>query len=248
MSEQQHIHDDDLPVNLPGKIVELLARPSLVDVPENPVGQVLQRLESQFSDFSKIDLPEVIDLPKSRQAMGFDPVYIQSSAMHHVDADKILRYDLSLPMLLAARVNDGPLRLMSAGKVYRNDGVTKTHLEAFHQFEVLQLEDQTQVDAWSFATRILKVVETMFPERSVRITPTEYAMCTRAWELSIETDGEWTELLAWGEYIPRVVEALGGNSKRQTALGAGMGLERLACLVFQIKDIRQVELTTVGSA
>ncbi len=246
MQEQQSLHEGNLPSDLPAKIVELLSRPSLVDVPDNPVGRVLAQLESQFAGFTVVEVPEVIDLAQARSTMGFDPVYIEPGAMQRIDADKILRYDLSLPVMLSVRSQGKPLRILSAGKTYRNDGVTKTHLEAFHQFEVLELDDVEAIDPWSFATRILKSIETILPGKSVRITPTEYAMCTKAWELSVDTAGEWTEVLAWGEYIPRIVEVFGGNPKRQRALGAGVGLERLACLVFNIEDMRQIELVEVA--
>lgn len=248
MQEQQQFHDGDLPSDLPAKIIELLSKPSLVDVPENPVGSLLEQLQTQFAGFAMVEAPEVIDLPQLKAAMGFDPVYIDAGAIYHVDAEKILRYDLSLPLLMTARSRPLPLRVLSAGKVYRNDGISKTHLEAFHQFEVLELDDVSRIDAWSFASRILKSIEAILPGKSVRITPTEYAMCTKAWELSVETNGTWTEVLAWGEYIPRITEFLGGDPTHHTALGAGLGLERLACLVFHIEDLRQVELASVGSS
>ena len=47
-------------------------------------------------------------------------------------------------------------------------------------------------------------------------------------------------MLAWGEYADWVIRGLGADPERQTALGAGMGLERLAGLKYEIDDIRKL--------
>jgi hypothetical protein len=43
---------------------------------------------------------------------------------------------------------------------------------------------------------MLRSVDAVLPGRTVKIVPTEYPMCTQAWELSIEVDGLWYEILA----------------------------------------------------
>jgi len=61
VAEQRGIPPDELRSDLPGKVVELLARPRLTDLPENPVGRTLELLRSVFSDFAEQALPEVVD-------------------------------------------------------------------------------------------------------------------------------------------------------------------------------------------
>lgn len=47
MSEEHVVRSEDVREGLPEKIVELLARPRLTDLPENPVGSVLEQLRSE---------------------------------------------------------------------------------------------------------------------------------------------------------------------------------------------------------
>src|SRR5687768_10055278 len=62
VAEQRDISHDDIGHDLPAKVVELLARPRLTDLPENPVGRILDLLRGVYSDFKDQALPEVIDL------------------------------------------------------------------------------------------------------------------------------------------------------------------------------------------
>ena len=61
MAEQREIRPEEIGRDLPAKVVELLARPQLTDLPENPVGRVLEELRSVFADFVPSELPEVVD-------------------------------------------------------------------------------------------------------------------------------------------------------------------------------------------
>ena len=86
----------------------------------------------------------------------------------------------------------------------------------------------------------------MLPGRSVRITPTRYAMCSRAWELEVDDDGRPFEVMAWGVFSDAIVRQLGGDPAVHTAIGIGYGLERLAMLRYGIDDIRKVESARVA--
>ncbi len=51
----------------PGKVIELLARPRLTDLPENPVGRIAEDVRSALPDFTPIELPEILDFAAVRQ-------------------------------------------------------------------------------------------------------------------------------------------------------------------------------------
>jgi phenylalanyl-tRNA synthetase alpha subunit len=89
-------------------------------------------------------------------------------------------------------------------------------------------------------------VNRLLPGRAVKIIPTTYAMCSEAWELAVEDDGRWFEVLAWGIFTDRIVRHLGGDPERHTAVGVGHGLERLAMLRYGIDDIRKIETARVA--
>lgn len=44
--------------DLPQRIVELLSRPNLTALPENPVGAIWEAFRNQFDSFAVVDLPE----------------------------------------------------------------------------------------------------------------------------------------------------------------------------------------------
>ncbi len=112
------------------------------------------------------------------------------------------------------------------------------HLEVFHQAEVLWLDERAQLDSWQMTGRVLQSVDRLFPGRTFKIVPTQYQMCSQSWEIEVEDDGRWFEVLAWGVFSDRIVRHLGGDPERHIAVGVGYGLERLAMLRYGIDDIR----------
>ncbi|HUA24531.1 MAG TPA: sigma-70 family RNA polymerase sigma factor [Steroidobacteraceae bacterium] len=243
MVKQRGVDPEAVAAHLPGKIVELLASPRLTDIPENPVGQMLRQLRAAFPEFTELPLPEIVDL---REAVAKDAMYLKPSELHRVDANRILRYDLTLPLLLTARYEGQPIRVWSCGKVYRVCEAGAKHLEAFHQLEVLWLDERERADRWQLTGRVLESVERALPGRSVKIVPVEYPMCERAWELEIDDNGKWMEVLAWGVFADRIVAHLGGDPSRHVAMGVGYGLERLAMLRHGIDDIRKIDVARVA--
>jgi RNA polymerase sigma-70 factor, ECF subfamily len=230
---------------LPAKIVELLASPRLTDLPENPVGRMLEELREVYPEFNEQSLPEIIDVAEARE-IAKEAIYVKPSELHHVDPNKILRYDLTLPLLLTVRYEGRPVQVWSSGKTYRACQADATHLEAFHQFEVLWLDDREKLDPWQLTGRVLKSVDRTLPGRAVKIMSVDYPMCSRAWELGVDDDGEWVEVLAWGMFTDRIVSHLGCDPTRHTAMGVGYGLERFAMLRYGVDDIRKIDVARVA--
>jgi RNA polymerase sigma-70 factor, ECF subfamily len=246
MAEQRDIRPEDLSPDLPAKVVELLARPQLTDLPENPVGRVRELLRAVYPEFVDTALPEVIELPESEQSIAREAMYIDTNELHRIGDGRILRYDLTLPLLLTLRYTGQPIRVWTSGKAYRLCQIDARHLEAFHQAEILWLDDRDRVDPWQITGRVLQSVERVLPQRTVKIVPTQYTMCSQAWELEVEEDGQWSEVLAWGVFTDRIVTHLGGDPDRHRAVGVGYGLERLAMLRFKIDDIRKIDVASVA--
>jgi RNA polymerase sigma-70 factor (ECF subfamily) len=243
--KQSGVDPGTVAAQLPGKIVELLASPRLTDIPENPVGRMLGQLCEVYQEFTEQALPEIVDIGEAREITK-EAMYVKPSELHHVDANKILRYDLTLPLLLTIRYEGRPIRVWSSGKTYRVCRADATHLEAFHQFELLWLDDREKLDPWQLTGRVLQSVDRMLPGRAVKIMSVQYPMCSRAWELGVDEDGEWVEVLAWGVFTDRIVSHLGGDPTRHTAMGVGYGLERFAMLRYGIDDIRKIDVVRVA--
>jgi RNA polymerase sigma-70 factor, ECF subfamily len=246
MSERRAIGPEEIPSDMPGRILELLARPQLTDLPENPVGKVLERLRSVYADYTEQELPEVVNLADAEGTIAREAMYVEPHELHRVDEGRILRYDLTLPLLMTVRFEGRPLRIFTAGKAYRACQPDPMHLEAFHQAEVFCLDERARLDPWRMTGKVLESVDATLPDRQVKIVPTKYAMCSQSWELEVEQDGRWYEVLAWGVFTDKIVAHLGGDPKIHTAIGVGYGLERLAMLRYGIDDARKIDVSRVA--
>src|SRR5215471_10559669 len=217
-----------LPGNLPEKIVELLAQPQLTALPDNPVGKVLGLVRGVFAGFDEHEFPEVVDWTEAERTIARDAVYIASHELHRIDERRILRYDLTLPLLMSVRFSGTPIRIFASGKTYRACQPDATHLEAFHQAEVFCLDERARIDLWQIVALVLRSVSVTMPGLPVRIAPTEYPMCSQAWDVDVEWQGRWWELAACGVFTDRIVPHLGGDPTVHTGLGVGYGLGRFA--------------------
>jgi RNA polymerase sigma factor (sigma-70 family) len=244
--EQREIRPGEIGQDFPDKVVELLARPQLTGLPDNPVGRILETLRGVFSGFTDVELPEIVDFDEARKTIGEDALYVDAKELHRLDGRRILRYDLTLPLLLTVRYEGKPLKLWASGKAYRLCQIDATHLDAFHQAEALCVDDRGRLDQWQITGQVLQAVNALYPGRQIKIVPTAYTMCSQAWEIEVEDDGRWFEVLAWGVFSDRIVAHLGADPRRHTAVGVGFGLERLAMLRYGIDDIRKIEASSVA--
>jgi RNA polymerase sigma factor (sigma-70 family) len=245
VTEQHGMKPDAVRQDFPAKIVELLATPELTALPENPVGQVLQSLRQIYGTYDQIELPEIIDL-SAAQAIADQAIYVGMHELHRVDDKRILRYDLTLPLLMAVRWEGRPIRVWTAGKAYRLGQLDAMHLEAFHQSEVFRMDEKERLNPWAVTVQVLQSVDLFLPGRALKIVPTRFPMCKQAWELEVEQDGRWIEVIAWGVFTDRIVRHVGGDPERHIAVGIGQGLERMAMLRYGIDDIRKVETARVA--
>jgi hypothetical protein len=232
------------PEALPEKIIELLARPRLTELPENPVGRAWEWIRPHFSGFEEMEVPEIIAEADVRGLMGSGAEPYLSLA-HRVDPERLLRADLEIPMLLSLRGVGRPVRRIARGKSYRAQEPSRKRMESFHQAEfVLAVE---RPDEWSFAGVIARVMADLFPGRGYLVEPlgeSEQVMCGSAWELSLDREGEWWVVASWGRHADGVVRWLGLNPERYAVIGGGFGLERIAALRLGIDDIRKMELAS----
>ena len=225
---------------MPQRIVELLSKPNLTAIPENPVGAIWEEFRQQYDDFTEVDLPEEIDPDEVRRILGDGPTVEEYLAA--TSRQQGLRRELTAPMLLAAGGRKAPLRLIATGKTYRTgDEESQTRLHAFHQAEVLWIDED--LSEWQIMGPFTGLMDRLSAGARLRIDQAEYSIyCERGWQVSAQWPGQgWSSIAGWGRMKSTVVENLGYDSRRFTAVGLGFGLERLAMLRYGIDDIRKVE-------
>lgn len=232
---------DDERDDLPARIAELLARPRLVDRPENPVGAVWAAIRASRPTDEVVELPERIRRADAAAIVGADAAGATADGVFRADDETILRYDQTVPMLLAARGRPVGARLLAAGKVYRDAPEDAGHMPAFHQAEALWIGKGLTV--WSLVAWLEPLLGTLVPGARLRLEAADYPRyATTGYELAIagEGEGEWTEIGGLARFSDATVAALGHDPAATAAVGAGLGLERIACLAYGVDDVRRL--------
>ena len=136
-----------------------------------------------------------------------------------------------------------PLRVVSPGRVYRRDTSDATHSANFHQIECLYVDKNVAVRDlkalldYIFASLLGKNTKTRFRPHYFGYTEPSFEVDLSAQHLP-KVNKEWIEIGGCGMVDPAVFEGVGYDSTVWTGYAFGMGLERLAMLMYGIDDIR----------
>ena len=127
--------------------------------------------------------------------------------------------------------------MISSGKVYRKDD-DATHLPMFHQIEGMYVNEG--VSFANLKDLIYKIIYSLFGEDiKVRFRPSYFPFTEPSAEVDIlSEDGVWLEILGCGIVNPIVLDNCKINSNKYSGLAFGLGIERIAMLKYQVKDIR----------
>lgn len=157
------------------------------------------------------------------------------------EAEKILlRTHTSSVQVRTMLKEKPPIRIISPGRVYRNDS-DATHSPVFHQIEGLYIAENVSFS--DLKNTLFYFVKAFFGENvKVRFRPSFFPFTEPSAEMDIEwiVNGEskWMEILGCGMVDPNVLENCGIDSKKYTGFAFGMGVERLTMLRHKIRDIR----------
>lgn len=136
-----------------------------------------------------------------------------------------------------------PIRIVSPGRVYRRDTTDATHSANFHQLECLYVDkgvtvrDLKALLDYIFASLLGKETKTRFRPHYFGYTEPSFEVDLSAKHLP-KVNKEWIEIGGCGMVDPTVFDAVGYDSKVWSGYAFGMGLERLAMLLYGIDDIR----------
>ncbi len=207
----------------------------------HPVTQTIRRIEQFFGDlgFSVKEGPEVED-----GFHNFDALNIPANHPARADHDTfyftpstMLRTQTSGVQIRTMEVEKPPLRIISPGRVYRND-YDQTHTPMFHQVEGLMVDTDV---SFTQLKGILEDFLTHFFEESlqVRFRPSYFPFTEPSAEVDVMgKDGKWLEVLGCGMVHPNVLKAVGIDPEKYTGFAFGMGVERLTMLRYGVTDLR----------
>ena len=234
-------------MNLPERIVELLSKPNLTALPENPVGAVWEAFRRQYDGFEVVALEEKIDPDKVSEILANAGNGSLEEYLTAGSRQQWLRRELTVPMVMEAAGREAPVRLIATGKTYRidNEEESSTRLHAFHQAEVLWVGEG--LSEWQLMGPFSEFIRELNPEIQLRIQQFDYSLHSdRGWKIAVQLRGmEWSSIAGLGRLKADLLEALGYDLDRLTAVALGVGLERLAMMQYGIDDIRRMEAERV---
>jgi phenylalanyl-tRNA synthetase alpha chain len=140
-----------------------------------------------------------------------------------------------------ALLRDGHRAFISTGDVYRRDTVDRTHYPVFHQVDGVRLFDGMASEAVVEDLRsVLEgLARVLFGTAAeMRWVDGDFPFTSPSMELEVQWGGEWLEVLGCGELRRGVLERGGVSNPATRGWAFGLGLERLAMVLFGIPDIR----------
>ncbi|WJG07948.1 phenylalanine--tRNA ligase subunit alpha [Aliiglaciecola sp. LCG003] len=207
----------------------------------HPVSRTIARIESFFSElgFAIKTGPEVEDGFHNFDALNI-PANHPARADHdtfYFNPDVMLRTQTSGVQIRTMEVESPPLRIISPGRVYRND-YDQTHTPMFHQVEGLMVDKNV-----SFAELkgiLHDFLNNFFEEDlQVRFRPSYFPFTEPSAEVDVMgKNGKWLEVLGCGMVHPNVLRAVNIDPEVYTGFAFGMGVERLTMLRYGVNDLR----------
>ncbi|QPG04566.1 phenylalanine--tRNA ligase subunit alpha [Salinimonas marina] len=217
--------------------------PGRVEQPGNlhPVSRTIARIEQFFGElgFAVKTGPEVEDGFHNFDALNI-PANHPARADHdtfYFNPDVMLRTQTSGVQIRTMEVEKPPLRIISPGRVYRND-YDQTHTPMFHQVEGLMVDKNV---SFTELKGILHDFLHHFFEESleIRFRPSYFPFTEPSAEVDVMgKNGQWLEVLGCGMVHPNVLKAVNIDPEEYTGFAFGMGVERLTMLRYGVTDLR----------
>ncbi len=150
----------------------------------------------------------------------------------------ILRTHTSSVQIRYMEANEPPVRIVMPGRCYRRDTVDATHTAVFHQIEFLAIDEGLTFTDMKGTVHMF--LEQIFGEVPIRMRPSFFPFTEPSAEVDLQWKGRWLEIMGCGMVDPNVLKAVGYDPEIYTGFAGGLGVERLAAVLYQIDDIRRL--------
>ena len=171
-----------------------------------------------------------------------DTFFIQSNP------SVLLRSHTSSVQVRHMEKNSPPIRILSPGRVYRNEAISARAHCLFHQIEGLYID--RSVSFSDLKQTLLYFAKNLFGEKSkIRLRPSYFPFTEPSAEVDIGyemKDGkiiigegnQWLEILGCGMVHPNVLKNVKVDPSKFQGYAFGIGIDRLAMLKYGINDLR----------
>ena len=194
-------------------------------------------IEDDWHNFSALNIPE------------FHPARdMQDTFFIQTNPDYLLRTHTSSVQIRYMEKNKPPIRTISPGRVFRNEVISSRSHCIFHQVEGLYIDKK--VSFIDLKETLSYFTKSLFGNSKIRFRPSYFPFTEPSaevdiyWGLKTETDYKitkgtgWLEIMGCGMVDPNVLENCKINSEKYSGFAFGLGIERIAMLLYQISDIR----------
>ena len=221
---------------------------------QHPVHIVRRRIEEIFlrMGYDVEAGPEVEDDWHNFEALNIPPDHParDDQDTFYLPQGYLLRTHTSPVQARVMESRQPPIRIVVPGRVYRRDSDLR-HSPMFHQIEGLLVDEGITVG--HLKATLETFLHALFSDDvEVRLRPGYFPFTEPSAEVDIScifcdqkgcgvcSGSGWIEILGSGMVDPRVFEAVGVDSERYTGFAFGLGLDRVAMLVYGIPDLRQL--------
>lgn len=238
--------------NIPPSITDKIGR-NLHNVPNHPIQIIKEKIFSYFSDLTKIE----IENPYVPIEYNFDRLRVPKDHPSRSEADTFYKDDVEvlrthmtcyLYPLGKSETGRSQLKYITCGDVYRKDAIDATHFPVFHQMDAFCIVDEGIDVKKDLRDKLSGLVKHLFgPAVSFKILEdyenkdVHFPFTVDSLEIEVELKLEngqtkLLEVLGAGTVHPDIMADLGLPNHKAWAFG--LGLERLAMILFDIPDIR----------
>ena len=219
----------------------------------HPLTQILDRAIGIFRrmGFALAEGPDVEDEWHCFDALNTAPDHPARNEQDtfYLSDGRLLRTHTSTVQIRAMENAPPPLRVIAPGAAFRRDEVDATHSAQFHQIEGLYVDEGVSL-ADLKGTLEFFLRELFGPETAVRFRPHYFPFTEPSFELDVKSkalkSGEkWIEVCGCGMVHPAVFEEVDRarrdaayDPEKWTGFAFGLGMDRLAMILFDIPDIR----------
>ncbi len=199
-------------------------------------------IESDWYNFSALNFAE------NHPAREMQDTFFVSKGKSQKE-DMLLRTHTSNVQIRLMEITKPPLRSIMIGRVFRNEAISARAHCQFHQVEGLYVDKN--VSFKDLKDTLLYFSREMFGnDTRIRLRPSYFPFTEPSAEIDISCfickgDGcnickhsGWVEIAGSGMVDPDVLENCGIDSNEYTGFAFGMGIERIAMLKYDVKDIR----------
>ena len=221
----------------------------------HPISVVKNRIEQifRYMGFGISEGPEIEDDWHNFEALNFPPDHPARDMQDtfYLEKGYALRTHTSSVQVRVMETTKPPIKTISPGRVYRNEAVSARSNSFFHQVEGLHIDEG--ISFADLKQTLYSFVSSFFGrDLEVRFRASFFPFTEPSAEMDIflgtETEEDkrltkgtgWLEILGCGMVDEQVLKNCGIDPNKYSGYAFGMGIDRIAMSLFDIKDIRDL--------